>query len=83
MVEICPMGLDGIGKPREWVLDEDVVLREAMRAIGSFTNAGHVVAVVREAVEVVRETAIPDFLLGDILGNVILSRDAGFLPNQP
>ena len=38
------MGLDSIGQASRWVLDEDIVLPEAKVAIGSITNADHLVA---------------------------------------
>ena len=87
MVKVCPMGLDSIGQLSGWVLDEDVVPLEAKPAIGSLANAGHVVVAVVAVVavvcnvEIVWETFIPDFL-GDISGRFMLSRDAGFLPDE-
>ena len=78
------MGLDGIGQASGCVLDEDVVLPEAKVAIGSMTNADHLVAGGGGGV---RGTVIPDFfLLGDISGKVsfiLSSREVEFLPNEP
>ena len=77
------MGLDSIGQASRWVLDEAIVLPEAKVAIGSITNADHLVA----GGGGVRGTVIPDFfLLGDISGKVsfiLSSREVGFLPNEP
>jgi len=76
MVERCPMGLDGVGQPSGWHLDEDIVLPEAEVAIVSVANAGHLVA------GVVGKAVIP--VLGDIsrTASFILSTEARFVPDE-